>query len=162
MDFFVEKIVVRRQNIWDYLLSAALIFGGIIVIAISLYINILRSIWPLISAGIIYLIYLLITSRNIEFEYIVTNGDLDIDKIISKRKRKRIFSSNCRSFEKVAKYNEEAMNVENRLELVSSMHSPDVYFILLNHENKKTIVFFEPDERMLNSFKTYIPKKVFI
>ena len=37
------------------------------------------------------ILYKMYKSKNIEFEYAVTNGDLDIDKIISQRKIREIF-----------------------------------------------------------------------
>ncbi len=110
------------------------------------------------------LIYL-IRGRNLEYEYAVTNGDLDIDMIIAKRKRKRLFSANCKDFEILArvsheKFNE-AKNIANKIIAVSSKDSQDIYFLTMHYKEARTLVLFEPDERMLKAFKTYIPKKVF-
>ena len=120
----------------------------------------------LLAAGFAYLGYRIVISRNIEYEYIVTNGDLDIDKIISKRKRKRIFSANCREFDIVSKvksnsFSQSVQSIKNRIDASSSIDSPDAYFITLNYKGEKTLVIFEPNERMLNNFKIYIPRKVF-
>jgi len=165
MDFFMEKIVARRKKPGDYLIYAALVIAALIVLTASMLVSILRGIWPLIAVGAAYLAYHLMTSRNIEYEYIVTNGDLDIDMITAKRKRKRIFSANCKSFDLVAKYGSElcareTKNVENRLEMVSSMDSPNIYVIILNYSNKRTAVFFEPDKRMIDAFRKHIPRKI--
>ena len=166
MDIFMEKIVAKKKGIQDYLIITGLVFAGFIVLIAVMTISFLRSLWPILAAGVIYLIYYLSTSRNVEFEYIVTNGDLDIDKIISRRKRKRIFSANCKSFDILAKYksehyNSEVKNIQKKIEAVSSMDSPGVYFATLNYKNERTVIFFEPDEKMLDSFKTYIPRKLF-
>jgi len=109
MDIFMEKIVKRRKNIKDQLLTAGVIFGTLVLMLIALNIQALAAMGfnMLIVVGLGYAAYLIITSRNIEYEYAVTNGDLDIDKIISQRKRKRIFSANCKSFEIVAKVKSE-------------------------------------------------------
>ncbi|UKI37385.1 MAG: DUF6106 family protein [Clostridiales bacterium] len=45
----------------------------------------------LIDAGVVYGAYILITHFNVEYEYILTNGDIDIDKIIAKKKEKKSF-----------------------------------------------------------------------
>jgi hypothetical protein len=116
--------------------------------------------------GIGYLAYLLITTRNIEYEYAVTNGDLDIDKIIAQRKRKRVFSANCKSFEIVAKvksthYTPQYRNFKNKIICSGSLEGDGVYFIVLHYKNEQTIVFFEPTDKMLNNFKTFIPRKIF-
>jgi len=162
----MEKIVARKKGPKDYLLFIGIILAGIVVLFITMQIPVLNSFFILILAGVVYGIYYLITSRNIEFEYIVTNGYLDIDKIISQRKRKRIFSADCKDFDIVAKYNRFGsgrnvlQNSQKSIEAVSSMESNDIYYITLNYKGERTTVFFEPDERMLNSFKNIIPRKV--
>jgi hypothetical protein len=165
MDFFIERIITRKRNSKDYLIYSLLIIGASLVLCATLLISALLSVLPLIAAGVIYLGYIIYTSRNIEFEYTLTNSDLDIDKITAKRKRKQIFSANCASFELVAKYpsdiyNQLSKDVKCYIEAVSSMNSPDIYFILSNCKNGRTIVFFEPNEEMLITIRRYIPKKV--
>ena len=118
-----------------------------------------------IFAALVYLAYRFITGRNIEFEYIVTNGELDIDKIIAKRKRKRIFSASCKDFEIVARvrsnsFSQSVQSIKNRIDASSSLSSTDAFFVTLNYKGERTLVIFEPDERMLNNFKIFIPRKV--
>ncbi|HHW49761.1 MAG TPA: hypothetical protein GXX14_14250 [Clostridiaceae bacterium] len=166
MDVFMEKIVARKKGPKDFLFSVGVILAGLIIAFITLQIPILNSFFVLILVGVIYGIYYLITSRNIEFEYIVTNGYLDIDKIIARRKRKRIFSADCKDFDIVAKFNRFGsgsnvlQNSQKTIEAVSSMESNGIYYITLNYKGEKTTVLFEPDERMLKSFKSIIPRKV--
>ncbi|MGB3990621.1 MAG: DUF6106 family protein, partial [Acetivibrionales bacterium] len=104
MDIFMEKLVTRKKTLTDHLITAGIIIAAALLIMVVLSIPILAQLGLslIVAAGIAYLGYRLITSRNIEYEYIVTNGDLDIDVIISKRKRKRIFSANCREFDIVS------------------------------------------------------------
>lgn len=165
-DLFIEKLVVRKKTAQDYFMFGCLIAGAILLMLFVVpFIPILRNI-PIITAGaIIYGVYYLIRSRNLEYEYAVTNGDLDVDVIIAQRKRKRIFSGNCRDFEIVApvrddKLSEYMANTRRKIKAVSSMDSPDAYFLVSNYNNERVIVFFEPDDRMLENFKTYIPNKV--
>ncbi len=167
MDIFLEKIVPRRKTSKDTLITVGIIIGAIALIIVSGGIPILKNFSIFIVVGVGYFAYRFITLRNIEFEYAVTNGELDIDKIISQRKRKRIFSASCKDFDILAKvksehYNNEAKNIKNRIEAMSSFEAPDLYFAALNYKGERTIVFFEPNEKMLNSFKTFIPRKIFI
>jgi len=162
----MEKIVARKKGPKDFLVSVGIVLAGLIVVFITLQIPILNSFFLLIFAGVAYGVYYFITSRNVEFEYIVTNGYLDIDKIIARRKRKRIFSADCKDFDIVAKYNpfgsgrNVLQNSQKTIEAISSMESKDIYYITLNYKGEKTTVLFEPDERMLKSFKSIIPRKV--
>lgn len=167
MDTFIEKIVAKKRNATDSLITAGIIFGSIILIFIMMNIQILAQlgIGLFLAVGIIYLAYRFITSRNVEFEYVVTNGDLDIDKIVSRRKRKRIFSASCKDFDIVARVSSSgfalaAQNTKTRIDASSTPTSPDAFYITLNYKGERTIVIFEPDERMLNNFKTFIPRKI--
>lgn len=165
MDIFIEKIVVKKKDAKDRLFIAGIVLAVFILIFVVFNIPVINTMWLFFDALIIYVGYRLITSRNIEFEYIVTNGDLDIDKIISQRKRKRIFSASCKEFDIVAKvkssnFTPQVQNIKNRIVAVSSLDSDNVYFVTLNYKGDRTVVFFEPDERMLNNFRTFIPRKV--
>ena len=168
MDTFMEKLVVKKKTAADYLIMAGIIIASLILILVVLSIKLLVQLGLslILAAGIGYLAYRLITSRNIEYEYIVTNGDLDIDQIISKRKRKRIFSANCKEFDIVSpvksnSFSQSVQSIRNRIDASSSIDSPDAYFITLNYKGERTLVIFEPDEKMLDNFKKYIPRKVF-
>ena len=102
MDTFMEKIVAKKQTPKDMLTKAGIIIAipvvYILIMNIPVISQFLSGLWLFLIAALIYGGYHLIRSRNIEYEYIVTNGDLDIDKIIARRKRKRIFSANCKDF----------------------------------------------------------------
>jgi len=165
MDSFIEKIVAKKKTFKDYLISIGIVLAGTLLTLILGFIQFLQPFWFIITAAIIYFMYQLITSSNIEYEYIVTNGDLDIDKIINKRRRKRIFSANCKEFEILARLkgglnDRRIQNITNRIMAVSSIDSENVFFAILNYKGEKTAVFFEPDERMLNTFKLFIPRKI--
>ncbi len=168
MDTFLEKLVTKRRTFSDNLMTFGLLMAGLILILISLSIPLLNQLGVslLLAVGLAYLTYRFISARNIEYEYIVTNGDLDIDKIISKRKRKRIFSASCKEFEILAKvssnsFSQSVQSIKNRIDATSSINSPDAYFATLSYKGEKTLVIFEPDERMLNNFKVFIPRKIF-
>lgn len=167
MDTFIEKLVTRRKGAKEGLIASGIVFGTILVIFIILQIKILfdLGIWMFLAVGAIYLAYRLIVAQNVEFEYVVTNGDLDIDKIVARRKRKRIFSASCKDFEIVAKvsssgFDEAARNTKVKIDAASMPSYPDAYYATLNYKGEKTLVIFEPDERMLNNFKIFIPRKV--
>lgn len=165
MDIFMEKIVQKRKDAKDYLIIVGVIIATIFLMLLVL--NFIPGMAFFFLIGLGYIAYLLITTRNIEYEYAVTNGDLDIDKIIAQRKRKRIFSANCKNFEIVAKlksshFSNHYKNFKNQMNCATSLDSENVYFIALNYNNEQTVVYFEPTEKMLKNFKTFIPRKVFV
>ncbi len=167
VDIFLEKIVKQKKSINDYAVIFGLVILSLCLILFIMSISALSAFFPLLGCGIIWIAYILIKGRNIEYEYIVTNGDLDIDKIIAQRKRKRIFSATAKDFEIIAKksgpkYDYNVQNIKKKLITVSSLNSPDVYFGTLVKDGEKTVVFFEPTQKMLESLKKYNPMSVFI
>lgn len=166
MDIFLERIIKKKKDTFD----KVIIFGSI-VLALVLTTAIISIIGPygfsfILIMGVAYLAYYIISSRRIEYEYALTNGDLDIDKIVAQRKRKRVISANCKEFEIFARLTGDKQNIATGegatiIKAVSSMDSGSVYFFTLNQKGKKTIVYFEPDDRMLNAIKTIVSRKVF-
>lgn len=164
MDVFIEKLVKRRKNILNLLLAFLIIIGTLGLSFLSLvYVPYLSA---FLVVGLFYLAYYLITMMNIEYEYAVTNGDLDIDKIINQRKRKRMFSGNCKDFELVARvkskhYTRDIQNCNNILDYSSNSKDADVWFISIRKEGKHTVILFEPNQQMIDNFRIFIPRKVF-
>lgn len=163
MDMFIEKIVKRRKNAMDMAIAAVVVIIALVVsLLLFMY---LPGFSPLLVAGVLYLAYFLISKRNIEFEYAVTNGDLDIDTIINQKKRKRVFSASCKDFELVAKvksdkYSREIKECKNIKDYASHNEHADVWFIYMR-QGVPTVILFEPTPQMIDNFYTFIPRKVF-
>ena len=108
MDVFVEQLVKKPANGKTLALKILIIFGVIIVSAFCLYLTLLGIILALLLIfAAIYGGYYLITGLNAEYEYIITNGEIDIDKIIAQRKRKRLITAKHSKFEAFGKLADE-------------------------------------------------------
>ena len=106
------------------------------------------------------------SQMNIEYEYAVTNGDLDIDTIINQDKRKQLFSVNCKEFEVVAKvdspqYTDKIKSCKNVKDYSSRKKGSEVWFIFMKQDRKDLVLLFEPSSRMIDNFAMYIPRKVY-
>ncbi|MEG2669263.1 MAG: DUF6106 family protein [Oscillospiraceae bacterium] len=102
MDLFFEQIVKKKRTGLDFLRVFACIFLGLIVVmALFLFSGLpgLGFIIFVVCCIIIYFLYMLITATNLEYEYTFTNGDLDVDKIINVRSRKKLIQLNAREIE---------------------------------------------------------------
>ncbi|AEM79359.1 hypothetical protein [Thermoanaerobacter wiegelii] len=167
MDVFIEKLVKKQKTSKDTLFSIGVVVAALIIVfGVIPLIPIVRNflIFFLFLFG--YLAHYLIRSRNIEFEYSLTNSELDVDKIIDQKRRKHVISVDCRDFEIMArvntdKFTEDIKAIKNRIEAVSSMSSPDVYFAVFEDKGIKTVLFFEPNEKMIETIGRYIPRKLF-
>ena len=91
MDVFVEYLVKKKNGGKELLLQILTVIGALLVFVLMM---VLGGIFPVVSMvttllafGALYGGYLLIISMNVEYEYIVTNGEMDVDKIIARRRR---------------------------------------------------------------------------
>jgi hypothetical protein len=167
VDVFIEKLVKKQKTPKDTLTAIGLIVASLVVVFFIIpMIPFVKGFLIFFIVAIPFFAYYVIRSQNIEYEYAYTNGELDVDKIVAESRRKRLLSVDCKDFEIVAKlssdkYLEEYKNIPNRIEAVSSMTSPDVYFAVFENGGKRTILYFEPDEKMIEAMWKYIPRKFF-
>ncbi|HBN83370.1 MAG TPA: hypothetical protein DDZ89_05950 [Clostridiales bacterium] len=166
MDLFNEKIVKKNYDYKDAFIVLALILVAFLLFFLTIFLNLTMAL-PIVLIGIGYGLFQLISARHVEFEYSVTNGDMDVDKIIAKRKRVRVFSVEGKNLEMLAKlksdkYTGDFQSISQRVEAVSFMENDDVYFLVAPYKGNRTILFFEPNERMLQDFRKKAPRNVFI
>lgn len=160
MDVFCEYIVKVKKNPAELTISALGIILAVILLGFSLFFLFtpFSSFVLLIDAGVVYGAYILITHFNVEYEYILTNGDIDIDKITAKRKRKRVLSFSTKEFEIVAPY-KQGENYTNILDLGTRNYENAYYAVFSKDGQKKTLVF-NPPQKMIEAMKTYSPRTV--
>ena len=161
MDIFNEKIVKRNKGILDVLLIIGVIILAIIAAAF-LFLN-MKIFFYLLTPVLIYIVYYVITSTNIEYEYAVTNGDLDVDAIIDQRKRKRLLSHHCREFELVARldsshYSGRIRDCKNVKDYSSRGEDAEKWFVFMKKEGKNLVIIFEPSNKMIDNFAMYNPR----
>lgn len=175
MDIYNEWIVKKKKTGKDI----ALAFGSVILGLAVCYVlfNVLSKIPGLATfmllavAGVIWGIYRVVTAMNLEYEYIFTNGEMDVDKIVNVRSRKSVVTVNARKIEILAHRSHEEFkrNLENesikKVRACTSLNSEDLYFVLFHDENDgdaMKMLLFNPNNKILDGFKKYNPRRVFI
>jgi hypothetical protein len=165
-DVFKEQIVKRKPTMMDTLKRAGIIAG---VILVFLACNLSEYVAPfafIVTAAAAFGAYILLGRLNVEYEYTFTNGDLDIDAIYSKSRRKRVYTGSVRDFEIVAHVNDNAhardfQNAEVR-DYSSGTVQDNTYAFLSSFKGKRLKVIIEPNEMMLKAFSTVLtPRKFF-
>lgn len=160
-DIFVEQLVKKRMGPRDYAVIAAVILGAVAVMSLSFVVPFL-SLYILV--GVCFGAYYLITSRSLEFEYSVTNGDITVDKIIRRRKRKRVLSADAHDIEEIGKFRPELLKSKTGFKPYFVSEYDDgrgsMYFCAHTTQYGSVLVVFNPDERTLNSIKPFIPRQV--
>lgn len=117
----------------------------------------------LLAAGVIYGTYFLCQRMNQEFEYIYTNGEVDIDVIYGKTSRKRLITLKAHQMERMALYANgyEAYakdpKISSRLDASDGNRSQSYYVVLSG--NQKKLILFSPSQRMVDALKPYLRER---
>lgn len=188
MDIFMEYIVKKKKSTKDIalialaafaatILSIAVILGGLLIGIPKEGATQAQSVGSMFSgfsllivAAIWYGVYWVVNYRNVEFEYILTNSEIDIDKIIAKKRRKRLLSFDFKEAEILANikdgdHNYEYKNQSKQVKLFDCTGNPDngnIYFSDFSKDGEKSRLLFQPTSKMLDSIAKLCPRKVFI
>lgn len=165
MDIFVERIVSKQKGLKEYLKAIAIIIAAFFVSVVITAYFFPQGIVIIGYVAIIYGAKYFLGNLNVEYEYSLTNGDLDIDKIINKKKRKHLYSITCKDIEQMAKlskgqYNQGNLKAPLIIKAVSSLNSPNVYYAVTNSNGRKVTIYFEPDETMLKNLKSMLGSRL--
>lgn len=168
MDIFTEQIVKRKFSGKDWMVALGAAVAAFVLIYISIFILLPLTMIPLIPlvviAGSIYGIYWIASSRDLEFEYSVTNGDLTVDKIINKRRRKRLLSFDVKEAEEMGKYDPRRMEqrpVDQRIMATETETGEDAWYILARTPKYgRTMLVFNPNENVLDGIKAGMTRQM--
>ncbi|MBR3692355.1 MAG: hypothetical protein IKL89_06615 [Clostridia bacterium] len=170
-DIFNEKLVARIPIFKIILLKTLIVLtaAGIIIFACMTLLT-LKSIFSyffaIVVTGTGYGAWFLIKQLNVEYEYAVTNDSLDVDKIIAQARRKTVVSMSIREIEEAGPADELGLaRVKNydfaKIEdCTSHVQAPGRWYIVYSVDGAKHLLFIEPNEKMIQSFRTYAPGAV--
>lgn len=164
-DIFKEQLVAKKRTPKDGIITILIIIAAVVVVfAVSLFIP---QAFLFAAVIVAFGAYWFIQRQNIEYEYTFTNGDLDIDKIINKSKRKRILTVSVKDFEVMAHVEDkdhahELNGFQKTLDFSSGEVKPNTYAALLMHKNEKVKMIFEPNEEIVKGIFHLIPRKLYI
>ncbi len=167
MDVYTEYMVRKKGDFRSVLFKVGLIVAAVSLSVLVFFFDPTMVFFPIVLAGSAYGSWWLISRQGVEFEYIITNGVMDVDRIMGRRARKRLFTVDCRDFEILAPvhskferdYNSQSIAV--KVDVSSAPTAEGRWFAIFNNkEGKRTVMFFEPNERMLEVIRPLIPRKV--
>ena len=169
MDIFVEQIVKIKRNIKDYLTIAIIWLGAAILTGTMFFLMDLSA--GLLSVpvvvGIVFILWgaIKLTSLTyVEYEYIFTNRDFDVDKIVAKSSRQRVLSFKVPSVQKYAKFNPLAPipHSVQKVYYACDKNSEDAMYIIVPVVKEGTVMLvFEPNERLAKALEENLPRIAF-
>lgn len=164
-DTFVEELVVRRNSVANLLAMMGMILLAVVLAVVSFLF--LSPLLPAILAILIFGVYLGIKFQGVEYEYSFTNGDFDVDKIMAKRKRKRLVEINHKQIKVMAPYTAEyeceTKNYQVTSVVDASAHKNAANRWFLIYEDKGgsyVFLVFQPSKRFREAMKKYMPGRI--
>ena len=166
-DTYYEKIVKRKTSSVALLLRFIVVFITVIV----MYLGTLALGLSGIIGGILFIWIDTVIFKNtdVEYEYLLIGGELSVDAIYGKKKRKKCRRLDMRKIEVFAPINSDKIKEckGNRKITVADYSSgtPEgtkYAFVIPEEEGRIYEIIFEPSEEMVNSIKFVAPGKVFM
>lgn len=159
---YVELLVKKKKTPKDSILKGLMIAGIVILVLIGLVIPLVLI--AAIALGV--LAYFKMPGLDLEFEYLYVNGELDIDKIMSKVKRKRVGSFDIGKAEMVAPVKSHELDYYRQskdlkvVDCSSGEENANVYGMVIKDEKGMKLVLFEPNQEILDDMRRIAPRKV--
>lgn len=152
MDRFAEQLIEKLPDRADYFKRGLIAAGEILVLALLVLLTLWAQyailLFTVVAAfGSFWLVKFLWEGTNTEYEYIVTNDDLDIDKIIGKRKRKRMITVSLKTVTEFAPYLNETDVSADVTVVAHDGTGEDLRYLLAQTEKYGNLmVLFNPNE----------------
>ncbi|MBQ0000113.1 MAG: hypothetical protein KBT01_01040 [Clostridiales bacterium] len=163
-DLYSELLVKKEQTAKDklikyglYAIIAILAIGGVLLNPLLIFIGLLVGIGA----------YFILPSTDVEFEYLFVSGEIDVDRVLAKTKRKKAGSFSVRECELIAPLHSHRLdyyNANSKIKVVDYSSGNDEhkrYAAITRMNNETCKVIFEPDEAMIKTIHQYAPSKVF-
>lgn len=160
MDNYCEQLVQKKNTKNDLIklsgISALILFATLVCI---FFVIAGLTFLLAVAAGLVALDIWLISNMGTEYEYIVTNNEMDIDKIIGKKKRKRMITvdlAHASDFGRCC--------INNDIDAQTTVHASagiekDAYYLLVQHSDYGLVkVIFSPNEKLMEAIVHEFPR----
>lgn len=170
-DIFNEKLVARIPTLRIVMLKSLVVLAAAAVIVLSVltlfsFTSAFSFFFAFAVTGAGYGAWYLLRQFNVEYEYAVTNSAFEVDKIIAQSRRKKLVDIDLRGLEEAGPADEkglariEHLEFAKILDCTSHVQAPGRWYMVYSVDGAKHLLFIEPNEKMIQSFRTYAPGAV--
>lgn len=171
MDIFNEQLIKRKDRPIEKAMKIIIAVIAMLVIMLCLVCAIfgifgsLSGLMIIVAAAVGAGAFFYLRSLSVEYEYSLTNGELDIDKIIGRSKRKHMYSFRLNSVEEFGSYNRDREMLSRRtfdfrVSPSNLMDEGLFYCVVRDPEHGVGLIVLQPNDKMKDSMKLFIPRQV--
>lgn len=171
LEGFNEQVVKRANkpiNNVIKVLSVLLLFAVPIICIMLAYVitAYLIYIGLFLFMGGIYAVWYVFSCQKVEYEYSVAGDELEIAKVISLRKRKRVCKVKIRDIEKLDKGEKTIDNMKFSKTYIAARDidaDDENYYAVFNTiTHGRCVLIFTPNEQILEGMKKYLSRDIMI
>ncbi|MDF2613939.1 MAG: hypothetical protein K0S71_1725 [Clostridia bacterium] len=164
-EIFKEYLVKQKKSASDNLAQTGVVAGAILIAAIALFLG-GQLIGPIVILAVLFGAATFFNKFNREYEYILTNNELDIDVIFNRSKRKRVITINMKTIEVMASIQDETRKhlLEKASKVINASdgkNGANTYVIMVSKDSVMYKILVTPNEAFLNEMYKQAPHKVF-
>ena len=171
MDIVNEQLIIRKDRPIEKIMKIMIISIAIVIILLCMTISVLKmfgsfsSLFVIVAAVIAVATFFYIKSLSIEYEYSLTNGEFDIEKIMGKSKRKMMYSLNLREVEEFGNYDMDKERLQNRefsfrVSPVNLLEGGIFYCVVRDREHGVGLILVQPNEKMQDAMSKFIKRSL--
>lgn len=171
MDIFCEFIVKKKFGFIDILKIIALVALAVILAYLVLLFGTFflgLGVGLVLAFVVLYFAYKFSKDIFVEYEYALTNNELDVDKILGKSRRKHVITVDFKNVEICASINDDRYiseynnaSVTKTLD-VTGKSDNEIYYIDFKTDKGRTRVLFQPTDKMKEGLKLVNPRTIHI
>ena len=160
MDNYTEQIVKAKPKIIHYILFMFMILLSIISLYLVLFTNLYIGLSLLMFIICLFGIYFAKIQMKYEYEYLFTNGDLEISKIVNKSTRRSLIEVSDSDIQSIKKFHSDAeKGLKESFKIYDFTSGEEAgkdnwYKLFINSEKKTFVICLELNEKT----KQYIEK----
>ena len=160
---YAEARAKKKATVVDHLLRVALIGGTVLFIGLGLLTG--GAIYTGIGIGFLGLTYYFVPKISAEYEYVYCDGQVDFDRINGGARRKTLLKVDFEQMVLIAPKNSHALDGYKHSGItVKDFSSKDknakIYAMVVKNGEKTTVIYFEPNEKMLSIMKQKSTMKI--
>lgn len=167
---YTETCIKRKTTMGTTVLKVLYIFAAVVFMGMGVLLlgtGLLGYIISFIGLALVFSMFIMLPRFNAEFEYIFCDGQIDFDRINGGEKRKNVLKIDMDNIEILAPETSHQLdsyrNVQGLKIKDFSSKDPEArkYCIFMAQGTEKTMIIFEPSEKMVDFAKQKAPRKVF-
>lgn len=159
---YAEWLVKRKTPFYAYILTAVMA----VITAISVFFALTGGVISVIIMFVAgFATYLLYRSFNVEYEYLYVSGQLSIDKIMGRSKRKKAWEGSMEEIKVIAPSDSYVLkdyrvSGSKKLDFSSGVPGVKTYTVIHQSGANASELIIEPNDKLLQCFRQTAPRKV--